>query len=84
MTAARVIYYAGPPAYLQKTVNPLLKLLHKSREVERVVLVYLLIIVQKMPVRCASMAFAFLTRSINLTFPVFILPTSLSLFPKDR
>ncbi|KXN91626.1 AP-3 complex subunit beta-2 [Leucoagaricus sp. SymC.cos] len=47
MAAVRVIYYAGPPGYLERVVQPLLKLLHKSREVERVVLVYLLIIVQK-------------------------------------
>jgi len=49
MAAARVIFYAGPPVYLQKIVQPLLRLLHSSKEVERVVLVYLLIVAQKSP-----------------------------------
>ncbi|KAF5359621.1 hypothetical protein D9756_003261 [Leucocoprinus leucothites] len=49
MAVVRVIYYAGPSVYLQKVVQPLLRLLHQSREVERVVLVYLLILVQKSP-----------------------------------
>jgi AP-3 complex subunit beta len=51
MAAAKVIYYAGTQAYLQRILHPLLKLLHKSREVERIVLVYLLRIVPRAPVR---------------------------------
>jgi len=50
MAAARVIFYAGPPVYLQKIVQPLLRLLHSSKEVESIVLVYLLIVAQKSPV----------------------------------
>lgn len=51
MAAVRVIYYAGPPEYLPNLLHPLLKLLHKSREIEQVVLAYLLIVVSKAPVR---------------------------------
>jgi len=50
MAAARVIFYTGPPVYLQKIVQPLLRLLHSSKEVERIVLVYLSIVAQKSPV----------------------------------
>jgi len=50
MAAARVIFYTGPPVYLQKIVQPLLRLLYSSKEVERIVLVYLLIVAQKSPV----------------------------------
>lgn len=45
-----MIYYAGTIGYLQKTVHPLFKLLRKSKEVERVVLAYLLVLVPKAPV----------------------------------
>lgn len=50
MAAARAIFYAGPPVYLQKIVQPLLRLLHSSKEIERIVLVYLSIVAQKSPV----------------------------------
>ncbi|KAF8622581.1 hypothetical protein AX15_006925 [Amanita polypyramis BW_CC] len=44
LAAARILYYAGPSSYIQKAVQPLLRLMNQSREVERVVLVYLLTI----------------------------------------
>ncbi len=50
MAAVKVIYYAGPPEYSPKLLHPLLKLLHKSREIEQVVLAYILIVVSKTPV----------------------------------
>ncbi|KAF9446612.1 hypothetical protein P691DRAFT_761494 [Macrolepiota fuliginosa MF-IS2] len=63
MAAAKVIYYAGPPPYLQKLPLPLLKLLRKSREIERVVLVYLLIIVPKAPELFSPYYSRFLSRT---------------------
>lgn len=50
MAAARVFYYAAPPSYLGKIVQPLLRLLNTSKEVERVVLVYLFVISRFAPV----------------------------------
>lgn len=49
MAATRVLYHAGPPSYWSKTVRPLLRLVNQSREVERVVLVYLLIMSRTKP-----------------------------------
>ncbi|XP_006459251.1 hypothetical protein AGABI2DRAFT_177251 [Agaricus bisporus var. bisporus H97] len=49
MAAVKVMYYAGTTAHLQKMLQPLLKLLHESREIERVVLVYLLVIIPRAP-----------------------------------
>jgi AP-3 complex subunit beta len=51
LAVTRVFYYAGTPLYLPKIVRPLLRLLNTSKEVERVVLVYLLFIAQSNPVR---------------------------------
>lgn len=42
IAATRVIFYAGPPSYHPKVVQPLLRLLHISPEVERIVLAYIL------------------------------------------
>ncbi|KAF9565363.1 hypothetical protein CPC08DRAFT_784525 [Agrocybe pediades] len=44
LAASRVLFYAGPPSYWPKFVGPLLRLLSVSKEVERVVLVDILII----------------------------------------
>ncbi len=38
----RVIYYAGPPSFHPKVVDPLLRILHMSPELERIVLSYIL------------------------------------------
>ncbi|KAK7033043.1 AP complex subunit beta [Favolaschia claudopus] len=40
LAAARVFYYTGPPSYHSRLVQPLLRLLHTSKEVERVVIAY--------------------------------------------
>ncbi|KAF8433374.1 adaptin N terminal region-domain-containing protein [Boletus edulis BED1] len=49
LAVVRVFYYAGPPSSTNKVVNPLLRIMHISREVERVVLAYLLIITRAQP-----------------------------------
>ncbi|KAG6370469.1 adaptin N terminal region-domain-containing protein [Boletus reticuloceps] len=49
LAVVRVFYYAGPPSSTSKVVNPLLRIMHVSREVERVVLAYLLIITRAQP-----------------------------------
>ncbi|KAF8871773.1 armadillo-type protein [Infundibulicybe gibba] len=49
MAAVRVFYYAGIPSYLPKIVHPLLRLLSISKEVERVVLTYILVISRTAP-----------------------------------
>ncbi|KAF8440283.1 adaptin N terminal region-domain-containing protein [Boletus edulis BED1] len=49
LAVVRVFYYAGPPSSTSKVVNPLLRIMHISREVERVVLAYLLIITRAQP-----------------------------------
>jgi len=43
VAVARVFYYLGPPSEVAKIVPPLLRLLHVSAEVERIVLTYLTI-----------------------------------------
>ncbi|KAF7330482.1 AP complex subunit beta [Mycena venus] len=42
LAVTRVFYYAGPPSYHSRIVQPLLRLLHTSKEVERVVVGYVL------------------------------------------
>ncbi|KAI9567299.1 adaptin N terminal region-domain-containing protein [Boletus coccyginus] len=49
LAVARVFYYTGSPSSTSKIVNPLLRIMHVSREVERVVLAYLLIITHAHP-----------------------------------
>ncbi|KAH9902562.1 adaptin N terminal region-domain-containing protein [Cubamyces lactineus] len=44
LAVARVFYYLGPPTDLPKIVQPLLRLLHVSSEVERVILTNLVLI----------------------------------------
>lgn len=50
MAAARVLFYTGPARYWLKFVQPLLRLLNASKEVERVVLVDLVTICRTAPV----------------------------------
>lgn len=50
LAVARVFYFAGPPSYLSRVSEPLLRLLHTSKEVERVVLAYILVISRTSPV----------------------------------
>ncbi|KAL5485750.1 APL6 [Sanghuangporus weigelae] len=47
MTVTRIFYYLAPPSQLNKVVGPLLRFLHLSKEIERVVLANLLIITVK-------------------------------------
>lgn len=46
----RVFYYVGPPTQINKIVNPLLRLMHTSKEIERVVLSYIAAISHQYPV----------------------------------
>ena len=50
MAVARLLFYLGPQSSQAKIVNPLLRLLHNSKEVERVVLSYLVVITRELPV----------------------------------
>lgn len=71
MAATRILYYAGPPSYLLKAVQPLLRLMNQSREVERVVLVYIFIISKTNPVKHSSLQMRFeLTDDRNPLFPI--------------
>ncbi|KAF9024893.1 ARM repeat-containing protein [Hymenopellis radicata] len=42
IAAVRVVYYVGPPSFHPKIVDPLLRILHMSPELERIVLSYIL------------------------------------------
>jgi len=54
LAVVRVFYYAGPAPLPTKVLRALLRTIHISREVERVVLAYLLILSRSAPVshRC--------------------------------
>ncbi|KIM40525.1 hypothetical protein M413DRAFT_72858 [Hebeloma cylindrosporum] len=65
--ATKVIFYAAPPSYWPKFVHPLMRLLTTSREVERVVLVDLLIITKRAPELFAPYYTRFLARADDLT-----------------
>lgn len=51
MAATKVIFYAAPPSYWPKFVQPLMRLLMTSKEVERVVIADIIIISKSAPVR---------------------------------
>lgn len=51
MTVTRIFCYVAPPSDLTRIVGPLLRLLHLSKEIERVVLANLLVIMTDHPVR---------------------------------
>lgn len=57
MAATRVLFYAGPTRYWLKFVHPLLRLLNSSKEVERVVLVDLVVICKTAPVSSNQLSF---------------------------
>ena len=50
MAVARLLFYLGPQSARAKIVNPLLRLLHNSKEVESVVLSYHVVITHELPV----------------------------------
>nr|GAT60931.1 predicted protein [Mycena chlorophos] len=66
LAVARAIYYAAPPSYHTRVVQPLLRLLHTSKEVERVVLAYVLAIARPRPALFAAHYMQFLLRSDDL------------------
>lgn len=49
MAVTRVYFYAAPPLYLKKAIGTLFRLLNMSKEVERVVLSYFVIIARTYP-----------------------------------
>ncbi|KAJ7475683.1 adaptin N terminal region-domain-containing protein [Mycena latifolia] len=49
LAVTRVFYYAGPPSYHSRIVQPLVRLLHTSKEVERVVVAYVLAVSRTNP-----------------------------------
>ena len=53
-----MFYYGAPTSQLSKIVHPLLRLLNTSPEVERVVVVYLLVITKSAPVSPEDSALA--------------------------
>ncbi|KAJ7052497.1 adaptin N terminal region-domain-containing protein [Mycena amicta] len=66
LAVARAVYYAAPPSYHSRVVQPLLRLLHTSKEVERVVLAYILAIARVKPALFAHHYTQFLLRSDDL------------------
>ncbi|KAF9522067.1 adaptin N terminal region-domain-containing protein [Crepidotus variabilis] len=67
LAATRVLFYGAPPSYWSLFVNPLLRLLATSREVERVVLADLLIMTRTEPHLFSSHYTRFLVRSDDFT-----------------
>ncbi|KAI9001544.1 adaptin N terminal region-domain-containing protein [Trametes punicea] len=63
LAVARVFYYLGPPSDLPKIVPPLLRLLHVSPEVERVVLTNLVLIATTLSESLAKSYTRFLVRA---------------------
>ncbi|KAF8841272.1 hypothetical protein BDN67DRAFT_967479 [Paxillus ammoniavirescens] len=49
LAAVRVFYYTGSPSSISRIVDPLIRILQVSREAERVVLAYLLVITRAHP-----------------------------------
>lgn len=67
LAATKVFFYGGPPSYWPKFVGPVMRLVANSKEVERVVLVDLLIITRDAPHLFAPHYTRFLVRSDDLT-----------------
>ncbi|KAJ3510883.1 hypothetical protein NLJ89_g4416 [Agrocybe chaxingu] len=67
LAATKVIFYGAPPSYWHLFVHPLMRLLSISKEVERVVLVDLLIIAKQAPQLFSPYYARFLARSDDLT-----------------
>ncbi|KAF7309545.1 AP complex subunit beta [Mycena indigotica] len=66
LAVTRVFYYASPPSYHPRVVQPLLRLLHTSREIERVVLGYLFALARVRPALFAPHYLQFLVRTDDL------------------
>ncbi|CAA7267058.1 unnamed protein product [Cyclocybe aegerita] len=67
LAATKVIFYGAPPSYWHLFVHPLMRLLSTSKEVERIVLVDLLIITKQAPQLFSPYYTRFLARSDDLT-----------------
>jgi AP-3 complex subunit beta len=50
LAVCRVFYYLGPKSYTAKIVNPLLRLMSISKEIERVALPYVYVVSHAHPV----------------------------------
>ncbi|KAJ7178612.1 adaptin N terminal region-domain-containing protein [Mycena crocata] len=66
LAVTRVFYYAGPPSYHSRMVQPLLRLLHTSKEVERVVVAYILAVSRTTPGLYSPFYLQFLLRTDDL------------------
>ncbi|KAF8802473.1 hypothetical protein BYT27DRAFT_7112247 [Phlegmacium glaucopus] len=66
MAATKVIFYAAPPSYWPKFVHPLMRLLMTSKEVERVVIMDLIIITKSVPHLFSPYYTRFLVRSDDI------------------
>jgi len=65
IAATKVIFYAAPPSYWPRFVHPLMRLLMASKEVERVVIVDLIIITKSVPVSCLQTKVGFSLTGFN-------------------
>ncbi|KAJ7931408.1 adaptin N terminal region-domain-containing protein [Mycena leptocephala] len=66
LAVTRISYYAGPPSYHSRMVQPLLRLLHTSKEVERVVVAYVLAVSRATPNLFTPFYLQFLLRTDDL------------------
>ncbi|CAK5268769.1 unnamed protein product [Mycena citricolor] len=66
LAAARVVYYGGTPSYHPRLIQPLLRLLHTSKEVERVVIAYIIELSRSSPNLFAPFYLQFLLRTDDL------------------
>ncbi|KAJ7104301.1 adaptin N terminal region-domain-containing protein [Mycena belliarum] len=66
LAVTRVFYYAGPPSYHSRMVQPLVRLLHNSKEVERVVIAYVLAVSRTAPTLFSNFYPQFLVRTDDL------------------
>ncbi|KAJ7903631.1 adaptin N terminal region-domain-containing protein [Mycena olivaceomarginata] len=66
LAVTRVYYYAGPPSYHPRIVQPLLRLLHTSKEVERVVVAYVFAVSRSAPNLFSPFYHQFLVRTDDL------------------
>ena len=81
IAATKVIFYAAPPSYWPKFVHPLMRLLMTSKEVERVVIVDLIIITKSVPVSCDLVEMGLID---NVDWLALVLPLLYSLFGTVR
>ncbi|KAG6820486.1 hypothetical protein H0H93_016548 [Arthromyces matolae] len=66
LAVTRIFFYAGPSSHLYKVVNPLLRLLGTSAEVQRTVLVYINVIARVAPHLFAPFLSRFFVRTDDL------------------